>query len=53
MTLASALFSYGPYFAVFGFLAARLYRWELDGNGVWSRCGETDVQQLLIEGAGR
>jgi nitrate reductase gamma subunit len=27
--LATALFTYGPYFAVFGFLAARLYRWGI------------------------
>jgi len=29
MTLAAALFSYGPYFALFGFLAARMYRWGI------------------------
>jgi len=28
-TLATALFTYGPYFAVFGFLAARMYRWGI------------------------
>jgi hypothetical protein len=29
VTLAAALFSFGPYFALFGFLAARMYRWGI------------------------